>query len=136
VVPPLQKPGHYAGLLFLVGSTPADRRKGTTRAGRVNRARDYRGRLAHDSDSSYRHAPDRAVTNAVRQRTESDPKRNRKLSLRRAITVRDYLIGQGIAASATDFEGLGSSVPISDNATAEGRARNRRVEIVVSGPPL
>jgi outer membrane protein OmpA-like peptidoglycan-associated protein len=61
---------------------------------------------------------------------------NRELSLKRAISVRDYLIGQGIAASAIDVAGLGSSTPISDNITADGRARNRRVEIVVSGPPL
>jgi len=58
------------------------------------------------------------------------------LSLRRAISVRDYLIGQGIAASTTDVAGLGSSAPVSDNLSAAGRARNRRVEIVVSGPPL
>jgi outer membrane protein OmpA-like peptidoglycan-associated protein len=61
---------------------------------------------------------------------------NRQLSLRRALAVRDYLIGQGIPASATDVAGLGSSAPVADNATAAGRAANRRVEIVVSGPPL
>jgi outer membrane protein OmpA-like peptidoglycan-associated protein len=61
---------------------------------------------------------------------------NNALSLRRAIAVRDYLIGQSVAASSTDVEGLGSSRPIADNATADGRARNRRVEIVISGGPL
>jgi outer membrane protein OmpA-like peptidoglycan-associated protein len=61
---------------------------------------------------------------------------NNDLSLRRAITVRDYLIGQGVPASSIDVAGLGSSMPTGDNATAEGRARNRRVEIVVSGGPL
>ena len=61
---------------------------------------------------------------------------NRDLSLRRAISVRDYLIRSGVRASAIDVAGLGSSSPIADNATADGRARNRRVEIVVSGPPL
>jgi outer membrane protein OmpA-like peptidoglycan-associated protein len=50
--------------------------------------------------------------------------------------VRDYLIGQGISASATDVGGMGSAEPVADNATAAGRAANRRVEIVVSGPPL
>jgi outer membrane protein OmpA-like peptidoglycan-associated protein len=62
--------------------------------------------------------------------------KNRDLSLQRAIAVRDFLIGQGIRASAIDVAGFGSSMPVADNATADGRARNRRVEIVVSGGPL
>ena len=61
---------------------------------------------------------------------------NNELSLRRAIAVRDYLIGQNVPASSIDVDGLGPSRPIADNASAEGRARNRRVEIVVSGGPL
>ena len=61
---------------------------------------------------------------------------NRELSLQRAIAVRDFLIGQGIAASTIDVAGFGSSFPVTDNSSAEGRARNRRVEIVVSGGPL
>jgi outer membrane protein OmpA-like peptidoglycan-associated protein len=61
---------------------------------------------------------------------------NSELSLRRAITVRDYLIGQGVAASSIDVAGLGLSMPIGDNSTVDGRARNRRVEIVISGGPL
>ena len=61
---------------------------------------------------------------------------NNELSLRRAITVRDYLIGQGVAASTIDVAGLGSARPLADNATAAGRSKNRRVEIVVSGGPL
>jgi outer membrane protein OmpA-like peptidoglycan-associated protein len=58
---------------------------------------------------------------------------NNELSLRRAISVRDYLISQGVAASSTDVEGLGPARPIADNETTEGRARNRRVEIVITG---
>jgi outer membrane protein OmpA-like peptidoglycan-associated protein len=61
---------------------------------------------------------------------------NSELSLKRAITVRDYLIEQGVPASRIDVAGLGLSAPIGDNATVDGRARNRRVEIVVSGGPL
>jgi outer membrane protein OmpA-like peptidoglycan-associated protein len=61
---------------------------------------------------------------------------NGDLSLRRAITVRDYLIGQGVAASSIDVAGLGLSMPVGDNSTVDGRARNRRVEIVISGGPL
>ena len=61
---------------------------------------------------------------------------NQELSLKRAMTVRDYLIGQGVPASRVDVAGLGLSAPIGDNSTTDGRARNRRVEIVVSGAPL
>jgi len=61
---------------------------------------------------------------------------NNELSLKRAMTVRDYLIEQGVPASSIDVAGLGLSAPIGDNSTTEGRARNRRVEIVVSGGPL
>jgi len=61
---------------------------------------------------------------------------NLDLSLRRALTVRDYLIGQGVAASSIDVKGLGPDQPVADNATADGRARNRRVEIVLTGGPV
>jgi outer membrane protein OmpA-like peptidoglycan-associated protein len=61
---------------------------------------------------------------------------NQELSLKRAMTVRDYLITQGVPASKIDVAGRGLSTPIGDNATTDGRARNRRVEIVVSGAPL
>jgi outer membrane protein OmpA-like peptidoglycan-associated protein len=64
------------------------------------------------------------------------PATNSELSLRRAIAVRDYLIGQGVRASSIDVDGFGPSMPIADNSTADGRARNRRVEIVLSGGPL
>lgn len=61
---------------------------------------------------------------------------NRALSLSRAITVRDYLIAQGVVAAAIEAEGLGPDRPVDDNATAGGRARNRRVEIVLTGGPV
>jgi outer membrane protein OmpA-like peptidoglycan-associated protein len=58
---------------------------------------------------------------------------NLKLSTDRAISVRDYLVGQGVPATSIDVEGLGPAAPVADNGTAEGRARNRRVEVIVSG---
>jgi outer membrane protein OmpA-like peptidoglycan-associated protein len=61
---------------------------------------------------------------------------NQELSTKRAIAVRDYLIGQRVTASDIDAEGLGSTHPVADNGTADGRAHNRRVEIVLSGGPL
>lgn len=52
---------------------------------------------------------------------------NQKLSERRAATVREYLIAQGIAESRMSPTGFGESQPVADNKTAEGRAENRRV---------
>jgi outer membrane protein OmpA-like peptidoglycan-associated protein len=57
---------------------------------------------------------------------------NNDLSERRAQSVRDYLTGRGYPADQTSAIGYGSQRPIADNKTAEGRANNRRVEIVVS----
>lgn len=56
---------------------------------------------------------------------------NNDLSNRRANAVRDYLIVRGVSADAITAQGFGSTRPIADNRTAEGRAMNRRVEIVV-----
>ena len=54
---------------------------------------------------------------------------NQRLSERRALSVRDYLASRGVAASRTRTEGRGESEPRATNATVEGRAQNRRVEI-------
>lgn len=56
---------------------------------------------------------------------------NQKLSQQRAQSVRDYLVSRGIAADRITAEGFGPTRMIGDNATPEGRANNRRVEIVV-----
>jgi outer membrane protein OmpA-like peptidoglycan-associated protein len=56
---------------------------------------------------------------------------NNDLSNRRANAVRDYLVVRGVAAAAITAQGVGSTRPVSDNRTTEGRAMNRRVEIVV-----
>jgi OOP family OmpA-OmpF porin len=55
---------------------------------------------------------------------------NLDLSQRRAETVRAYLIGKGIAAERLTAKGYGEASPVADNATAEGRFKNRRVELV------
>ncbi|MBP6707445.1 MAG: OmpA family protein [Achromobacter sp.] len=54
---------------------------------------------------------------------------NQTLSVNRAKSVTDYLTRQGVAAGRLSIEGRGPNDPIGDNATAEGRAANRRVEI-------
>ena len=53
---------------------------------------------------------------------------NQPLSERRAQAIVDQLVKDGVAASALTAKGYGSSRPIADNATPEGRAKNRRVE--------
>jgi outer membrane protein OmpA-like peptidoglycan-associated protein len=56
---------------------------------------------------------------------------NQELSQRRAEAVRTYLVSRGISAERVSAQGFGLTRPIADNASAEGRANNRRVEIVV-----
>lgn len=56
---------------------------------------------------------------------------NQKLSEHRAASVRDYLIGKGIAADRMIAVGYGEARPIADNNTTQGRARNRRTEFTV-----
>ncbi len=56
---------------------------------------------------------------------------NNELSSRRANAVRDYLVVRGVASEAITAQGFGSTRPVADNKKVEGRAMNRRVEIVV-----
>lgn len=56
-------------------------------------------------------------------------KSNLKLSQGRADAVKAYLVKKGVAAERITSRGMGSDSPIADNATAEGRAKNRRVEV-------
>jgi outer membrane protein OmpA-like peptidoglycan-associated protein len=56
---------------------------------------------------------------------------NQDLSQHRADAVRTYLVAHGIASDRITAQGFGAGKPVADNATAEGRADNRRVEIVV-----
>ncbi len=56
---------------------------------------------------------------------------NQDLSRRRAESVRDYLVRKGISASRLTTVGYGESRPVASNATAAGKARNRRIEFRV-----
>ncbi|MBA3476848.1 MAG: OmpA family protein [Lautropia sp.] len=56
---------------------------------------------------------------------------NNPLSVNRAASTRDYLVGRGVQPSRITIDGRGAWEPVADNGSADGRARNRRVEIYV-----
>ncbi len=58
---------------------------------------------------------------------------NQKLSVNRSEAVKAYLVSKGIEKNRVYTEGKGEKQPVADNKTAEGRAKNRRVEIEVVG---
>ena len=78
-------------------------------------------------------AGDPSATFVVEGHTDSQGKAaaNQELSVNRAKSVREYLVSHGIASDRITSEGHGADRPIADNGNAEGRANNRRVEIVV-----
>ena len=57
---------------------------------------------------------------------------NMLLSQRRADTVKAFLVAQGVAGSRLNASGKGEGVPLASNTTAEGRAQNRRVEVIIA----
>jgi len=61
---------------------------------------------------------------------------NQNLSEHRAQSVRDYFVQQGISSNSIEAKGFGKTEPIASNDTAEGRAQNRRVELVLSGDAI
>jgi len=56
---------------------------------------------------------------------------NQQLSLRRATSVKNYLVSKGIASGLMTIIGMGESSPAASNKTREGRAKNRRVEVSI-----
>lgn len=75
--------------------------------------------------------PDKSVLIEGHTDSQGSANLNQVLSQKRAEAVRDALLQDGVAASRLTAVGLGKDRPVADNATAEGRGRNRRVEIVV-----
>jgi outer membrane protein OmpA-like peptidoglycan-associated protein len=60
---------------------------------------------------------------------------NQELSQQRADAVRSYLISRGYPGDLIQAQGIGKDRPVADNTSAEGRANNRRVEIIVDRAP-
>jgi outer membrane protein OmpA-like peptidoglycan-associated protein len=58
--------------------------------------------------------------------------KNMDLSQRRAESVRTYLVSRGFPSEKIQAHGMGADRPVADNTSAEGRANNRRVEIIIA----
>jgi outer membrane protein OmpA-like peptidoglycan-associated protein len=63
-----------------------------------------------------------------------DAKHNQALSERRAGAVKTVLVSRGVQERQIEVHGYGESKPVADNATPEGRAKNRRVELHIDVP--
>jgi OOP family OmpA-OmpF porin len=91
----------------------------------------YHGELKRGADFIRKYAASRILIAGHTDSTASDAY-NLALSRRRAESVRNYLIANfGIKAGRLEAKGYGETFPIADNASAEGRQRNRRVELSV-----
>ena len=77
--------------------------------------------------------PDVEVTIDGHTDNTGSDKVNNPLSLKRAEATKKYLVSKGINADRMTTAGFGSSQPVADNKTAEGRAKNRRIEIKIKG---
>lgn len=72
--------------------------------------------------------PDLKVEVGGHADSQGDAAKNQALSERRAQSVKDFLVGEGVAANRLTVKGYGEDMPVDSNKTAEGRANNRRVE--------
>ncbi len=88
-------------------------------------------KLNEVADALIKGNPDSNIT--VEGHTDSQGQRqyNMELGQKRANAVRDQLVSRGVAADRIKAVGVGPDRPVADNKTAEGRANNRRVEIIV-----
>jgi chemotaxis protein MotB len=59
---------------------------------------------------------------------------NLDLSSKRADNVVDYLLSQGVDKNLISAQGMGDTNPVASNATPEGKAQNRRIEVTLVGP--
>ena len=89
------------------------------------------GQVLNDAAATMRMNKDLVVEVAGHTDSDGSAEYNEGLSERRAITVRDYLVDRGVNSGNFTVKGYGEALPIADNTTAEGKARNRRVELRV-----
>lgn len=79
--------------------------------------------------------PERAITVEGHTDSQGSAQSNQQLSQSRSEAVRTYLVSRGIPSAGIKAAGYGQDRPVADNKTAEGRATNRRVEIVLAPAP-
>ena len=87
--------------------------------------------VLQDAVATLRMHPDLSVEVTGHTDSAGSAAHNEGLSSRRANTVRDYLVNGGVSPANLTARGYGEALPIADNATADGRARNRRVELYI-----
>jgi len=90
-----------------------------------------RTKLALIADTLRPQAADHEIVIEGHTDSRGTPLANEALSSHRARAVMDYLAARGVPAASLTSVGIGQARPIADNSTAEGRAANRRVEIVI-----
>jgi OOP family OmpA-OmpF porin len=88
--------------------------------------------LLNDVAQALRDNPKLSVEVQGHTDSQGDDAFNKKLSQRRAESVRTYITGKGVDGSRMVPMGYGEDVPVADNRTADGRSQNRRVEFVIS----
>jgi outer membrane protein OmpA-like peptidoglycan-associated protein len=77
--------------------------------------------------------PELSIQSEGHTDTTGSAELNQRLSEQRAAAVRDFLISQGLTAQKLTSVGRGFAVPVADNDSADGRRKNRRVELIISG---
>ncbi len=88
-------------------------------------------KLQEVAEALIKEDPDAKIVVEGHTDSQGGERYNKDLSERRARSVRDYLVSRGIASDRVTSQGFGYSRSVADNKSQEGRANNRRVEIVV-----
>ncbi|MFZ2490851.1 MAG: OmpA family protein, partial [Thermoanaerobaculia bacterium] len=88
----------------------------------------------HDLAVNFSQYPENVITIEGHTDSTGSEEHNQLLSERRAGSVRDYLVDEGVRAGSIDARGYGELRPKESNDTPEGRQLNRRVEIHIRGP--
>ena len=96
---------------------------------------DAQSKLSDVANALAKQDPDSKIVVEGHTDSQGGASFNQDLSQKRAESVRQYLISRGIASDRVTAQGFGPSRAIADNGSAEGRANNRRVEIVVQASP-